>query len=306
MLDQKLIRAKLEAIILFFLRLSLFINVGTIVSRQNSCNQVRKNHLVYIENFSKMYGTTPNQQGYCPPITHFNHHRPSAFTFFSSFFCFFTSAHMSLALRFGAVASLQESLLGALPRLPQISIRLGLSSLPLGQCKHELEHEHEHQQHMDPRLAELQEQLENSDSQSMPFMIDNGTILKAAPKKRTSYRRKRMKLYMPGNKQVQPLFNIVRCPACGAAKRSHFMCMNCFAEIKTFLKKLKREDGLIKDRELNPQKDISPVDERVIYPGIVESAHARELKKGEWIPKREEAVLYSREHMMKRKNKNRN
>ncbi|KAI5954288.1 hypothetical protein KGF54_002063 [Candida jiufengensis] len=185
---------------------------------------------------------------------------------------------MSLALRFGSVTS-PQSIWGALPRiLPQISIRL----VPNNQT--------------DPRLSELQDQLENSEEP--PFMIDNGTILKAAPKKKMSYRRKRVKLYTPGNKQIQPLNNIVRCPACGAVKRSHFMCMNCFGEIRTFLKKLKRQDGLIKDVE-NPQSDLNPIDERIIYPGKHENDHQRELRKKEWIPKRESALLYERGHLKK-------
>ena len=35
---------------------------------------------------------------------------------------------MSLALRFGTVASIQEALWGVVPRLPSITIRLGLQN----------------------------------------------------------------------------------------------------------------------------------------------------------------------------------
>ncbi|KAI5958835.1 hypothetical protein KGF57_002269 [Candida theae] len=207
---------------------------------------------------------------------------------------------MSFALRFGAVASHQQSVWNALPRVPQISIRLGLlgpSSNP-SSCPLDTKHNHQHQ---DSRLADLQEQLESDTSGEPPFMIDNGTILRAAPKKKMSYRRKRVKLYTPGNKQIQPLNNIVRCPACGAVKRSHFMCMNCFVEIRSFLKKLKRQDGLIKDVNKNPQSDLDPVDERVIYPGKRETDYERELKRKEWIPQREEALLFEKNHIVHKK-----
>ncbi|KAI3405958.1 hypothetical protein KGF56_001177 [Candida oxycetoniae] len=202
---------------------------------------------------------------------------------------------MSLALRFGLITSLHEAVFGALPKVPSITIRLGLS-LPKP-CQ-----EHNHTHHGDSRLSELQEQLENGLLSPPPFMIDNGTILRAAPKKKSSYMRKRMKLYMPGNKQIKPLHNIVRCPACGSVKRSHFMCMSCFAEIKTFLKKLKRQDGLIKD-PVDPQRDLNPVDERIVYPNKFLRVDERRLKKKDWIPKREEPLLFSKDQMIPQKRK---
>ncbi|CAK9437216.1 mitochondrial 54S ribosomal protein bL32m [Lodderomyces beijingensis] len=203
---------------------------------------------------------------------------------------------MSLALRSWGLFSLQETVLGAIPRLPSISFRWGASHPSPRACQHHHDH------HEDQRLSELQEWLENSNNASNPpFMIDNGAILKAAPKKRSSYMRKRIKLYMPGNKQIKPLFNIVRCPACGAAKRSHFMCMNCFGEIRAFLKRMKRADGVIKDQDLNPQKHLDPVDERIIYPGKYTKHEERLLRKKDWVPQREESPLFSKEHMVKQK-----
>lgn len=77
---------------------------------------------------------------------------------------------MSLALRFGTVASIQEALWGVVPRLPSITIRLGLQNR-LG-----------NQSTTDERLQELKEKIEESGGEA-PFMIDNGTILKAVPKK---------------------------------------------------------------------------------------------------------------------------
>ena len=77
---------------------------------------------------------------------------------------------MSLALRFGTVASIQEALWGVVPRLPSITIRLGLQNR-LG-----------NQSTTDERLQELKEKIEESGGEA-PFMIDNGTILKAVPKR---------------------------------------------------------------------------------------------------------------------------
>ncbi|EGW34215.1 uncharacterized protein SPAPADRAFT_135524 [Spathaspora passalidarum NRRL Y-27907] len=195
---------------------------------------------------------------------------------------------MSLAFRFGAIAIAHESLLNIIPRLPAISIRIGetVSEAPASE--------------IDPRLEELAEHLHNNDGEP-PFMIDNG-ILRAVPKKKMSYRRHRTKLYAPGNKQVQPLHNIVRCSACGRVKRSHFMCMYCFAEIRTFLKGLKRENGIIKDA-VDPQADIDPTDARILYPGKNISAHEHQLKKKDYVPKREEPLMFDKEKLMREKKK---
>lgn len=154
---------------------------------------------------------------------------------------------------------------------------------------------------VDPRLSELQEQINNNQG-DVPFMIDNGMILRAAPKKKMSHRRHRVKLYAPGDKQIQPLNNLVRCPACGSVKRSHFMCMNCFDEIKTFLKGKKREAGIIKEVEA-PQTTLDPIDEQIIYPGKYLKDDQIKLAAKEWIPKREEAILYTKEQTKPQKRK---
>ncbi|RLV95488.1 54S ribosomal protein L32 mitochondrial [Spathaspora sp. JA1] len=194
---------------------------------------------------------------------------------------------MSLVFRFGAMAAAHESLINLLPRLPSIRITIGETSPSTTP-------------EIDPRLEELGEHLHNNDGEP-PFMIDNG-ILRAVPKKKMSYRRHRTKLYAPGNKQVQPLHNIVRCSACGRVKRSHFMCMYCFAEIRTFLKGLKRKNGLIED-PVNPQTDLDPTDDRILYPGKVINAHDLQLKKKDYIPKREEPLMFSRENLLHKKKK---
>lgn len=140
----------------------------------------------------------------------------------------------------------------------------------------------------DERIEELKNQLESSDE--APFFIDNGMILRAVPKKKPSYRRTRQKLYAPGQKQIQPLGNLVRCPACGHVKRSHFMCMHCFAEIKSFLKAKKKA---LQDLVEPPQSNLDKIDEKIIYPGKHESEHQRLLKKKDWIPVREEPLMFN-------------
>ncbi|KAK6459029.1 mitochondrial ribosomal large subunit protein [Scheffersomyces xylosifermentans] len=196
---------------------------------------------------------------------------------------------MSLSLRLGgSLPFVNQTLLGWLPRLT-VGLNLpGLSSLGRDSLS------------QDKRLKELKEQIENNNGQP-PFMVDNGTILRAAPKKKMSKRRHRTKLYTPGDKQVQPLNNLVRCPACGNVKRSHFMCMYCFAEIKAFLKGKKRENGLIKDVE-NPQTNLDPVDERILYPGKFIQEDERQLKKKDWIPVREEPLAYNSKQVKHVKN----
>lgn len=185
---------------------------------------------------------------------------------------------MSLALRFGTLA-LPSTYAGgvislALPRIPLLPF--------VNQLFPSLS-----QNAVDPRLEELKRKLQQNGEP--PFMIDNGTILKAVPKKRPSHRRTREKLYSPGDKQIQPLENLGRCPACGHVKRSHFMCMHCFAEIKAFLKEKKK--ALLGEVE-QPQANLDPVDEKIIYPGKYVREYEQRLKKKDWIPKREEPLLF--------------
>lgn len=147
----------------------------------------------------------------------------------------------------------------------------------------------------DSRLEELKELL-NRNGQP-PFMIDNGTILKAVPKKKPSYKRTREKLYSPGDKQIQPLQNLRRCAACGRVKRSHFMCMHCFAEIRAFLKEKKKA---VFGQPLRFNQDLDAVDEKIIYPGKYQSDYELKMKQKEWIPKREEPLMYNPAQVRKR------
>ncbi|KAI8645169.1 hypothetical protein BD408DRAFT_382842 [Parasitella parasitica] len=60
-------------------------------------------------------------------------------------------------------------------------------------------------------------------------------ILWAAPKKKTSHSKKRMRA---SNKGLQQKENVATCPACGSNKLLHHLCGNCYSDIK---KKAKSE-----------------------------------------------------------------
>ncbi|CAI5755820.1 unnamed protein product [Candida verbasci] len=184
---------------------------------------------------------------------------------------------MSLVYRFGLISQTIQEAVWGIPRIPQISI-----TLP-------------------KKLQELKEKLFQED-----ISIDNGSILRAVPKKKLSHRRHRVKQYAAGRKQIQQLENLVRCPACGSVKRSHFMCMNCFDEIKTFLKGLKRANGLIKDTVIRPMENFAnPRDETIIYPGKFTKPEERQLKAKEYIPKREEPIMFQKGKMLHNKKRDR-
>lgn len=190
---------------------------------------------------------------------------------------------MSLALRVGALplhAGFGVSALAGLGRLPQVADFLPKLASQTARIA--------------SRLQELKELV----ADGVPFAFDNGAILRAAPKKRPSHRRTREKLYAPGRKQIQPLENLVRCPACGHVKRSHFMCMHCFAEIRTFLKAKKR---LLFGEPARPQQDLDAVDERIIYPGKYVRDREMRMKKRDWIPQREDTMMHDKGHLRKTK-----
>ncbi|GAN00629.1 conserved hypothetical protein [Mucor ambiguus] len=54
-------------------------------------------------------------------------------------------------------------------------------------------------------------------------------ILWAAPKKKTSHSKKRMRA---SNKGLQQKENVTACPACGSNKLLHHLCGNCYSDIK--------------------------------------------------------------------------
>lgn len=190
------------------------------------------------------------------------------------------------ALKLASPANFQNGLLTMLPGLSSIVIRLPnvIQNIALASDNE--------------RLKELKEQIEANNGQP-PFMIDNGMILRAVPKKKPSHSKTRMKLYAPGSKQIKPLENLVRCPACGHVKRSHFMCMHCFAEIRTFLKLKKKA---LQEAFEAPQSNLDPIDEKILYPGKHVSERERRLKKKDWIPVREEPLLFNSKQIKNPKN----
>lgn len=54
-------------------------------------------------------------------------------------------------------------------------------------------------------------------------------ILWAAPKKKTSHSKKRMRA---SNKGIPIKENVTSCPACGSNKLLHHLCGNCYSDIK--------------------------------------------------------------------------
>ncbi|CAE6425149.1 unnamed protein product [Rhizoctonia solani] len=65
-------------------------------------------------------------------------------------------------------------------------------------------------------------------------------IVLAVPKKKTSPSKKRMR---SANKGLKDKTNIVNCPGCGAPKRAHHVCPQCFSEINRAWKASQREAG---------------------------------------------------------------
>lgn len=197
---------------------------------------------------------------------------------------------MSAILRLGAfqatgqLAGLRLAIaLPLLPRLPTVSQLLPQWASSLNR-----------QVEADSRLQELKELLEKNGEP--PFMFDNGSILKAAPKKKPSYKRRREKRLSPGDKQIQPLENLGRCAACGRVKRSHFMCMHCFGEIRTFLKEKKKQ---LFGEPAQYEPDMDKVDKELIFPTKRETDLELIYKKRPYVPVREKPLQYDRKDVKK-------
>ncbi|KAI8079623.1 uncharacterized protein B0P05DRAFT_541365 [Gilbertella persicaria] len=61
----------------------------------------------------------------------------------------------------------------------------------------------------------------------IPIWLES--ILWAAPKKKTSHSKKRMRA---SNKGLQQKENVTACPACGNNKLLHHLCGHCYSDIK--------------------------------------------------------------------------
>lgn len=59
--------------------------------------------------------------------------------------------------------------------------------------------------------------------------IDDGIVWMAAPKKRTSYRKKRLRNL---GKALRPMRNIERCYVCGNMKLTSIYCPHCLRVVK--------------------------------------------------------------------------
>lgn len=98
-------------------------------------------------------------------------------------------------------------------------------------------------------------------------------LLRAVPKKKTSHQKKRQR-QLTGRKQVKPLRNINRCPACGNYKRAHTLCMHCVKELQGVFR---RREGITGNNGYDQKLD--PVDERILYPGKHESEEKKQLNR---------------------------
>jgi large subunit ribosomal protein L32 len=57
----------------------------------------------------------------------------------------------------------------------------------------------------------------------------NDSILKAVPKKKTTYGKKRMRA---SGKALKKIENIVPCTSCGQPKLMHHLCQNCYKDLR--------------------------------------------------------------------------
>jgi ribosomal protein L32 len=69
--------------------------------------------------------------------------------------------------------------------------------------------------------------IPNTESNSLSSIFINAFLWMAAPKKKTSHARKRLRQL---NKQLKNLTSIYPCPLCGHAKRTHRLCLNCLKQ----------------------------------------------------------------------------
>ncbi|CAK7893366.1 54S ribosomal protein L32, mitochondrial [[Candida] anglica] len=187
----------------------------------------------------------------------------------------------SLSLKNLGLPLIGETISGLLPR-----VSITVNGQPISERLEEL-------------LREKLGQQETQEGSGYGSGLDIG-ILNAAPKKKPSYSRTRTNYLSPGTKQIKHMTNLVRCPACGHVKRSHFMCMHCFGEIKSFLKGKKKAE---KGPEIVPQSNLDPIDEAIIYPGKRISAFEEKVRAKEWVPQREEPLMFNAENIAKKTKK---
>lgn len=133
------------------------------------------------------------------------------------------------------------------------------------------------------RLALGGAPVESLGEEAPPFFTDNG-ILKAAPKKKVSHMKKRQKWLAPAKKQLKFLHHLNRCPTCGSYKRSHHICMTCFTQIRNYWKSQAPKEEPYKEEFVNER------DEQILYPGKVERAEERMLRKKSYLVNRHKTL----------------
>ena len=133
---------------------------------------------------------------------------------------------------------------------------------------------------IEEKLSEIAENAANKGAK-VPFFTGNGIYL-AAPKKKRSHMKRRLRVYTPGSKHVKLKNELNRCPACGHYKRAHHLCMNCVSQIQQYWKQ--------RDAKLKPpaykEEFANPLDEQVLYPGKTERAYDRKLRLKDYLVKR--------------------
>ncbi|ODQ78718.1 hypothetical protein BABINDRAFT_28034, partial [Babjeviella inositovora NRRL Y-12698] len=151
---------------------------------------------------------------------------------------------------------------GMMPRLPGIQLEISINGKKTAQQITEKQHQADAELSMATPLERLAEQIAQRQAGNKPIYIDNGIFL-AAPKKKTSYMKRRRRQLAPSDKHVKFLDSLGRCPACGNFKRQHTLCMSCFGEIKAMLKK---DQGGVAPTKTPETLEMDTTDKKILYP----------------------------------------
>lgn len=178
---------------------------------------------------------------------------------------------MSLSIGLGRLSGI------SFPRLPgiRITIRIPFASTKAATVSSELQ-------------QRLQDYLDNRTVEES-FFVDNG-LLKAVPKKKVTYNRKRQRQLKPTLKQLPYLHHLNRCPSCGHTKRANTLCMHCVLQIKNVWKE---DMHAQKPQEVFEQR-LDATDKRILYPGKKQTQYEKELEKKEYVGRRTRSLPLSR------------
>jgi large subunit ribosomal protein L32 len=179
---------------------------------------------------------------------------------------------MSLTINLGRLAGL------TFPRLPEIRVVIPnpfASSTATTEVSSDLQ-------------QRLQDYLDNRPVEES-FFIDNG-LLRAVPKKKVTYNRKRQRQLKPTLKQLPYLHHLNRCPSCGHTKRANTLCMHCVMQIKNLWK----EDLKASNPAEVYEQELDATDKRILYPGKRQTEHEKQLEKKEYVERRTRSLPLSR------------